>query len=152
MNPTNKTPSPIGLRVGTETVTIGLESQFYALMSTVSVNLEPRGWGTKYPMLMRRLYPGMLNASDVRAALEELADIEAKLAKLKADKLVWDITDRSIRPDESQVWASAPNLLELFRTNNGERTLSAIARALSVALRAGSDVRVELGVKSSAAA
>jgi hypothetical protein len=103
-------------------------------------------------MLMRRLYPGMLNASDVRAALEELADIEAKLEKLKADKLVWDITDRSIRPDESQVWASAPNLLELFRTNNGERTLSAIARALSVALRAGSDVRVELGVKSSAAA
>ena len=120
MTLTNKPPTLIGLRVGTDTVTIGLESQFYALMSTISVNLEPRGWGTKYPMLMRRLYPGMLNPADVRAAMEELADIETKLEKLKIDKLVWDITDRAIRPDEAQVWMGAPNMLELFRTNSGE--------------------------------
>jgi hypothetical protein len=144
MSTQTKTPASIVLRVNTETVTLGLESQFYALMSSISVHLEPRGWGTKYPMLMRRLYPGLLGATDVRAALDEMADVQTKLAKLKADKVVWDVTDPHARPDSSLVWLGAPSLLDAFTTPNGERTLDVMMRALIVALKTNSDVRAEL--------
>lgn len=142
---TAKIPAQISLRVGSEVMSVGNESQFYALMSTISVNFEPRGWGTKYPMLMRRLYPGQLMAADVRAALEELADIESKMSKLKPDKLVWDITTPLTRPDEKQVWLGAPSLVDAFRTTDGERALEVIKRALITAMKKTSDIFVELG-------
>lgn len=141
---TQKIPAQIGLRTGSEVFGVGNEAQFYSLMSTISVNFEPRGWGTKYPMLMRRLYPGQLNASDVRAALEELVDIESKMSKLKVDKLVWDITSPLTRADETQVWLGAPSLLDAFRTPDGERALEVIKHALILAMKKTSDVMVEL--------
>ncbi len=141
---TQKISALINLRAGAEVIGVGNESQFYALMSTISLNLEPRGWGTKYPMLMRRLYPGQLNASDVRYALEEIVEISDKLSKLKADKLVWDITAPTSRADESQVWMGAPSLLEVFRTSDGERALDAIKRALISAMKRNTDLYVEL--------
>lgn len=141
---THTAPALICLRLGAEAAIVGLEAQFYALMSTVSINLEPRGWGTKYPMLMRRLYPGLLNAADVRAALEELADIDGKLAKLKPAHLVWDITDRVAQPDPAQVWLGAPCLGDVFRAPNGERMMDVLRMALITAMKANADVRVEL--------
>lgn len=147
---TQKLPAQINLRIGNEVIGVGNESQFYALMSTISVNLEPRGWGTKYPMLMRRLYPGQLNIADVRAALEEIVDIETKLAKLKTDKLIWDVTSPLTRPDTSQVWMDAPTLLEAFRTADGERALDAIKRALIIAMRTSVNVMVELAASRAA--
>jgi len=141
---TPKLSALIGLRAGNEIIGVGNESQFYALMSTISVNLEPRGWGTKYPMLMRHLYPGQLSAADVRYALEEIVDIIDKLTKLKADRLVWDITDPTLRPDEKQVWLGAPNLLDVFRTADGECAMEAMKRALIIAMKKNTDVYVEL--------
>jgi|GEM_PF-1751549 len=140
----SKTSTLIGLRAGNEVIGVGNEAQFYALMSTISLNLEPRGWGTKYPMMMRHLYPGQLGASDVRYALEEIVEISEKLSKMKADKLVWDITDPVIRPDEKQLWMGAPNLLDVFRTADGERAMDAMKRALIAAMKKSTDVYVEL--------
>lgn len=40
--------------------------------STVAVNLEESSWGSRFPMIMNKLYQGSLEYENVNKALEEI--------------------------------------------------------------------------------
>ena len=84
----------VGIKLGSITDEIGTSDFFNAFFSTIAGNLEPQGWGTRFPILMKTLYAGELQQSDARAALKELDEVSSELAALPAAKVIWDIEDR----------------------------------------------------------
>jgi hypothetical protein len=48
----------VGIQLGRITDEIGSGDFLYAFFSTITGNLEPDGWGSRFPILMRQLYAG----------------------------------------------------------------------------------------------
>lgn len=72
---------------------IGEPDLLQAFFSTISYNLEPNGWGTKYPYVLNKLYYKKLERGETEFALKELVEIREKLSSLSADKMIWNIED-----------------------------------------------------------
>ena len=62
----------VGIKVGSNTDKIGSPAFLHAFFSTISGNLEPNGWGSRFPAIMNKLYQGSISALEVTAAIEEL--------------------------------------------------------------------------------
>jgi 2,3-bisphosphoglycerate-dependent phosphoglycerate mutase len=110
----------VGLHLESITDEVGSSDFFHAFFSTVSGRLEPAGWGSRFPILTRKLYKGELRDGDASAARAELVLIRTELGKLRPDKVIWDIDDRSKQPP----WGSdiAPDITSLanyFVTSTG---------------------------------
>ena len=82
----------VGIKVGSNTDKIGSPAFLHAFFSTISGNLEPDGWGSKFPAIMNKLYQGSISP------LEELCTIQKELSKLPPGKVIWDIKDKSRQP------------------------------------------------------
>ena len=81
----------VGLKLGCITDEVGRSDFFHSFFSTVSGNLEPEGWGTRFPVLLRSLYGGQLVQRDASTALFELQTVEKELSFLSAEKVIWNI-------------------------------------------------------------
>lgn len=88
----------IVMRQGSVWTEIGPGGLFHSFMSTVAVHLEGGNWGTRFPLIMGKLYQGSLPSRDVEAAILEAQAIKNSLNKLGPDKVVWDINDLSLLP------------------------------------------------------
>jgi hypothetical protein len=88
----------VGITVGSITDEIGAPSFVHAFFSTISAHCEPKGWGTRFPHLMKELYQGHLAYQHALVALDELAQAKAVLSQLPPSKVVWDIEDRKAQP------------------------------------------------------
>lgn len=88
----------VGLKIGSVIAEVGSGAFFHSFFSTVAVNLEPAGWGTRFPIIMNRLYAGEVCQAEAKAALAELTMIGDGLSKLPVDRVVWDFDDRSQKP------------------------------------------------------
>lgn len=88
----------VGLSLGTITDEVGTSEFFHAFFSTISGNLEPRGWGSRFPVLMDGLYQGELPQAKAEAALVELRETRQELSGLDPINVIWDIEDRSKQP------------------------------------------------------
>ena len=89
---------PVGLVVGNSFYDIGEGALLHSFFSTISHNLEPKGWGTKYPLLMNELYHGSLKWKKADKVIESLQSIKESFTHISTDKVVWDIEDLSIEP------------------------------------------------------
>ncbi|WP_219726630.1 Imm70 family immunity protein, partial [Vibrio vulnificus] len=69
----------VGIKVGCITDEIGTSDFFHAFFSTVSANLEVNGWGTRFPILMGKLYQGRLEPNFADIAIMELRQIHREL-------------------------------------------------------------------------
>lgn len=88
----------VGIELGSIIDEVGTGDFFHAFFSTISGNLEPKGWGSRFPVLMNKLYPGEATQPDAAEALAELGQASAELAKLPVSKVIWDVEDRSKAP------------------------------------------------------
>ena len=88
----------VGIKVGGNIDKIGSPAFLHAFFSTISGNLEPDGWGSKFPALMNKLYQGSISPPEVTAAIEELCTIQKELSKLPPGKVIGDIKDISRQP------------------------------------------------------
>lgn len=121
----------IGLKLGSITDEIGTGDFLYCFFSTISGNLEPEGWGTRFPMLLTALYQGELGQKDAIAALAELDTIETELAMLPPEKVIWDIDDRSkVPPWGSNISADITSLANYFVTSTGRELIRMIRECL----------------------
>ncbi len=125
----------VGIELGSIIDEIGTGDFFHAFFSTISGNLEPKGWGSRFPVLMNRLYQGEVTQPDAAAALAELHQASAELTKLPVSKMIWDVEDRSKAPP----WGNniAPTITDLssyFVTSTG-RDLIELLREVLVELR-----------------
>jgi hypothetical protein len=110
----------VGIQLGNITDEIGTSDFFHAFFSTISANLEPDGWGSRFPVIMKRLYSGEVAGSEAANAILELATIRSALAKIHPDKVVWDIEDRSKHaPWGNRISSDITNLSSYFVTSTG---------------------------------
>ena len=117
----------VGIKLGSITDEIGTSDFFNAFFSTIAGNLEPQGWGTRFPILMKTLYAGELQQSDARAALKELDEVSSELAALPAAKVIWDIEDRGKTPPwGDNIADTITDLSNYFVTSTGRDLISAL--------------------------
>lgn len=79
----------IGFKVEYNWYEIGSSDFLYAFFSTVAYNLENKKWGIRFPIIMKRLYLGKLETTDISSAIIELKMIQQGLRKFKPDKIIW---------------------------------------------------------------
>ena len=111
----------IAFRHGAVITEIGIDVVLHSLLSTVAVRLEDGEWGAHFPLILIKLYQGRLDALDADAALLELRQIQACLARLEPDKVIWDFNDFSRQPPWGE--AVAPRIISLANyhtTNTGQ--------------------------------
>ncbi len=63
----------------------------HALFSTVSHNLEPNGWGTRFPILFNQIYLGKLYPTNTREALKEIQVVRHELKSVSTANIIWCI-------------------------------------------------------------
>ncbi len=135
-----RTPMPVGIKVGSITDEIGAPSFVQAFFSTVSVHCEPNGWGSRFPHLMKELYQGRLSVDSAAAALEELNEAKIQLSTLSPSKVVWNIENREAQPP----WGKniAPTITHLgnyFVSSTGRDVFNLIEEALGAAIEEKQD-------------
>lgn len=120
---------PLGLLVGDVSWRVGSPDLLHAFFSTISVRLEPLGWGTRFPALLNGLYQGELTAHAVETAFSELMLARRELALLPASAVVWDADDPHAAPPWGDA-VTAPDLAHCFWTEDGRGLFDVVAAAL----------------------
>jgi hypothetical protein len=121
----------LGLAVGDDTWSVGSPDLLHAFFSTVSVRLEPGGWGTRFPALLNELYDGALPVTSVETALSELLLARRELGLLPASHVVWDADARHVpAPRSGSHVAGAPSLARSFVTDEGRDLFDVLLTAL----------------------
>lgn len=133
----------VGIKVGSITDEIGTGDFFHAFFSTVSGNLEPNGWGSKFPTIMNKLYQGNLSAKEAFAALEELKEIKSLLSVFSTNKVIWDIE----APEKQPPWGGliSPEITSLanyFVTSTGRDLITTLIEALEDASNSQKPVEI----------
>jgi 2,3-bisphosphoglycerate-dependent phosphoglycerate mutase len=121
----------IYLDLGNVSDEVGTPDFFHAFFSTISGNLEPAGWGTRFPVLLRELYQGELGKVNVQKARMELVQIQTEMRGLPPERVIWDFDDRSKRPP----WGNdiSPDITDLsnyFVTSTGRDLIDVIGECL----------------------
>jgi hypothetical protein len=133
----------IALRAATQSFEVGSGSFFYCFFSTVSANLEPGGWGSRFPILMK-LYQGGVALSDLALLRKELVTAQSELRKLPPSKVVWDFEHRDRQPPwGNNINASITNLSTYFVTSNGKDLFEVLLHAVAEAERVKAPIEVE---------
>ena len=125
----------VGIKVGSNTEKIGSPAFLHAFFSTISGNLEPNGWGSKFPSIMNKLYQGSISPLEATAAIEELCTIQKELLKLPPDKVIWDIKDKSRQPPWGKtIPKEITSLSNYFITTGGHDLVLILLDALEDAM------------------
>ncbi len=137
-------PVRVGIRTGSVVTEVGASSILHALFSTISANLEPQGWGTRFPTVLGPLYQGHLAPEQCGLALSELQVIHTELSAIPVDRVVWDIERPSERPHPAfKPNHSATSAAEYFITVNGRDLLrDGLIDSLESAVEFGDSVQV----------
>lgn len=124
----------VGLRVRGQVWLLGSADFVRAFFSTVGENLEPGGWGSRFPAVMNPLYEGQLSADLVSQARDELSKVRAELASHPVDDLVWDVEDRSAKPPwGDNISEEITSLADYFVTMDGRDMFEVMHEALAFA-------------------
>ncbi|MCF3480435.1 hypothetical protein GUV60_10310 [Stenotrophomonas maltophilia] len=134
----------VGIQLGRITDEIGSGAFLYAFFSTIAGNLEPNGWGSRFPILLNQLYAGRLQQSDAAAALAELHRVRRELAELAPARVIWPFEDRTQRPPWGDDIANdIDSLATYFVTSHGHDLIALLAEVLE-ALQEGEDTSARI--------
>ena len=138
----------LDLQVGDDHWRLGSADVLHALFSTISVRLEPHGWGTRFPALMNELYQGELAPARVESALSELLSARRELALRPPSQVVWDAdAPHTPSPWGDAVAGGAPDLSRCFFSEDGRDLFDVLLAALVRLRTAGSrSLRIVDGV------
>nr|WP_286672474.1 Imm70 family immunity protein [Cohnella hashimotonis] len=98
---------------------IGSGDFLHCFFSTISYRLEPNGWGSKYPFMMKKLYHEDMEKKYNLQLLEEVKAIQNSWS-ISPDDVVWDIEDLSKQPPWGEI--NDPSIMSLanyFSTESG---------------------------------
>jgi 2,3-bisphosphoglycerate-dependent phosphoglycerate mutase len=133
----------VALKVRSSVWLVGTGDFLHAFFSTLSARLETRGWGSRFPVLLKELYYGELAGAHAAAALEELARAREELRRLPPSDVVWDVEDRSKAPP----WGDdiSPEITDLgnyFVTEDGVDLFAVLEAAIAFAGRKDAPLRI----------
>lgn len=83
----------VGLKQGSVVTEIGPGEVLHSVFSTIAVRLENNQWGSRFPVVMNKLYQGSVNQSDANTAYDEMSLIRKELVQLPPSLVVWDAAD-----------------------------------------------------------
>lgn len=125
----------VGLHLGSITDEIGSSAFFHSFFSTISGNLESDGWGSRFPVLLRKLYQGELQQQDASAALEEVEEIIKEFVDMSPERVIWDIESLDVSPPwGDNISHEITNLSNYFVTSTG-RDLFGVLKEILEELR-----------------
>jgi hypothetical protein len=128
----------VGIKVGAGVNLLGDDDFVTAFFSTIAGNLEPDGWGSRFPVAMGPLYDGEVPAGQVHALRRELDSIRTELGQLSPDRVIWDLDDREARPPwQDNIASDITDLGNYFVTMDGKDMFEVIKDALDYAERSG---------------
>ena len=128
----------VGIKVGAGVSLLGDGDFVTAFFCTIAGNLEPDGWGSRFPVAMGALHDGDVPVGQVRELRHELDSIRAELRQLPPDRLIWDLDDRDARPPWGDDIASdITDLGNYFVTMDGKDMFEVIDDSLEYAERSG---------------
>lgn len=134
----------IHLRVGNRIWEVGAGDFLHAFFSTVSYHLEPGGWGSRFPVLMKSLYQGRLEAGKAGAALDELNVAQAELRSYPPSQVIWDIENLSAKPPwGDRISPAITDLSNYFVTSDGRDLIEVIRMALLRLQKTGGTLTIE---------
>ncbi|HEN8798627.1 TPA: hypothetical protein U8251_001185 [Pseudomonas putida] len=121
----------IGIKFGQITDEVGSIDFLYCFFSTIAVNLEPSGWGSRFPIIMKNLYSGRLPSTEAEAALLELKTIKSELSRINPEKVVWSYEDRDILPPwGNEISKDITSLSNYFVTSSGRELIPLLEEIL----------------------
>lgn len=124
----------VGFRVEHNWYQIGHGDFLHSFFSTVAYNLEKNDWGSRFPIIMKKLYQGKIDSNDVNGAIHELNKIEKELKNFAPSKIVWDIEDLSKQPPwGNRISEHITDLSNYFVTSSGDNFLTIFRHALEKA-------------------
>lgn len=133
----------VAIQVGSIADEIGSAAFFHAFFSTISVRLEPNGWGSRFPLLMRHLYHGELPSGLAAGALVELEEVCSELGRLPPSEVVWDAENRSAKPPwGDNISSDITSLGNYFVSSTGRDLFDLLREALQAASEAGAPARI----------
>ncbi len=134
----------VGFNVGVFWYQIGSGDFLHCFFSTVAVNLENSHWGSRFPMIMNRLYQGSLENKNVSIALTELNTIKEELKTIPTNKVIWDIDDlKKMPPWDENISKGITDLSNYFVTSEGEDLLTIFKHALEKSQELGLPIEIE---------
>lgn len=133
----------VGFKIDFLFYQIGHGDLLHSFFSTISYHLEPEGWGTKYPYLLKHLYNGRLAWNDATKAMKELEEVRSKLAEFQPKEVIWDIEDLSKRPPwGDNISKDITNLSNYFLTSDGRNLIDVLSKALHDSLSEETDIKI----------
>ncbi len=134
----------VSFHAGTASFEVGTGSFLHAFFSTVSANLEPKGWGTRFPVLMKQLYEGGVSAQNLGMLEKEVRTVQAELRKLPPSRIVWDIEKRSARPPwGDKISPDITDLSNYFVTSDGKDFFAVLFQAINSARKQNVPLKIE---------
>lgn len=108
------------------------------------MNLEPAGWGSRFPILMKKLYEGNVPNGDLRKLRSELVTVRAELRSFPTTKIVWDFEHRDRQPPwGKKISSSITDLSNYFVTSDGKDLFDFILGAIAKAEHEKTKIKVE---------
>ena len=121
--------------------TVGEDWFLHSFFSTIAYRLEPNGWGSRFPELMKDLYTGRLSPDRFPKAREELATVRSELAERPPEERIFAYEDPD-RPTPWDVPPGASSLADCFLTASDSNLLDVIGQAISEASEISADVEI----------
>jgi hypothetical protein len=123
---------------------IGSSELLQAFFATISRHLEPSGWGSRYPFLLRALYQGQLPNSVIPDARKEMLEVQQRLQELPADQVVWEGEDGEVADHAGQINMAAEDLSKVFVNPGGRNLFELLALTLDAAEMKHADVEIQV--------
>lgn len=133
----------VGFRVKYYWYQIGSGDFLHSFFSTVAYNLENQEWGSRFPVIMNKLYQGKVDGENIDKAIEELSIIKEEFRKFSPDKVIWDIEDLSKQPPWGKnISKDITDLSNYFVTSDGEDFMTVFYRALEKAKEVNAGIEI----------
>ncbi|MBA4398137.1 MAG: hypothetical protein C0394_12250 [Syntrophus sp. (in: bacteria)] len=137
-------PMTIGFKIGNVFNEIGTSDFLHSFFSTISFNLEPKGWGSRFPELMNQLYKGKLDVAQAKKALADARIIKTELAGLKPEKIIWDIEHLEKKPPwGKRIDKSVTSLANYHITTTSRVLMDLLIECLEYEVESGKLLTVE---------
>lgn len=118
--------------------------KLWPFFSTISANLEPNGWGTKYPTLLNDLCD--YSKVDIEKLLilnQEVVDVKSKLELLKIKDVYLDYDDLSKKLICEKEYLKDYPLLDYFKDDLGRNLAEILLSAVDDAIRLNVPIEIK---------
>ncbi|HEM3214384.1 Imm70 family immunity protein [Streptococcus suis] len=134
----------VGLMVGYNWWTVGEGSLFNSFFSTIYVRLENNRWGSKYPIIMNKLYFGEVPLEDIEEGIVELLSIQKELKNFRPQEIIWDFEELLATPPwGNNISSHITNLSQYFITSSGSDLFEVMLTSFTFAREKGKNVIVK---------